>query len=118
LPSGFTSNGGSTWARYGPRDEVAWYNKNSGGQTHTVGEKRPIGFGLYDVLGNVEEWVNDWYDYQNSPSQDPSGPASGQARVLRGGSWVIYPGDVRVLPRVGLVPGDWDYDLGFRCGGR
>ena len=52
-------------------------NENGNGM-HEVGQKRANGFGLYDMLGNVFEWVNDWYDekyYQSSPSQDPTGPA-------------------------------------------
>jgi formylglycine-generating enzyme len=71
-------------------------------------------------LGNVWECVNDWYDqnyYQNSPSQDPSGPTSGKGHVKRGGSWSDVSGIVRVSNRrwVSLV-GRYDAN-GFRCGG-
>jgi formylglycine-generating enzyme required for sulfatase activity len=117
----YAARGGSTEARYGNLDDIAWYSQNSGNQTHEVAQKRANGFGLYDVLGNVWQWVNDWYDenyYQSSPSQDPQGPASGQVRVLRGGSWYNFPRGVRVSFRN-------DYDSpakridfnGFRCGG-
>jgi iron(II)-dependent oxidoreductase len=72
------------------------------------------------MLGNVWEWVNDWYDpnyYQNSPSQDPTGPGSGQLRVLRGGSWSVVPYFVRVSFRLRFNPGYWINYFGFRCGG-
>ena len=136
---------GSTAAQYSDLDEIAWYADNSGRQRldstriwiedqanylkrlnengngmHDVGQKRANDFGLYDMLGNVWECVSDWYDpnyYQNSQSQDPSGPASGQARVLRGGSWVSNPRGVRVSDRNGGTPGDGSDFSGFRCGG-
>jgi formylglycine-generating enzyme required for sulfatase activity len=114
----YAARAGSTEARYGPLDEVAWYSDNSGQTTHEVGQKRANGFGLYDVLGNVWEWVSDWYDqnyYQNSPAQDPTGATSGNMRVLRGGAWNYYPSVVRVSNRVWLYPTMGSDACGFRC---
>jgi formylglycine-generating enzyme required for sulfatase activity len=77
----YAARGGGSESRYGNVDEIAWYFGNSGNQIHEVGQKRANGFGLYDMLGNVLEWVSDYYDkqyYQNSPSQDPVGPSSGE----------------------------------------
>jgi formylglycine-generating enzyme required for sulfatase activity len=69
----------------------AWHGEDfASGSTHQVGQKEPNAWGLYDVHGNVWEWVQDWYDeryYSQSPSVDPPGPSSGSGRVVRGGSW-------------------------------
>jgi formylglycine-generating enzyme required for sulfatase activity len=126
----YAARAGSTEARYGPLDEVAWYINRSGGikefsdalaaGTHEVAQKRANGFGLYDTLGNVWEWVNDWYDagyYQDSPSQDPPGPSSGQARVLRGGSWMTSAREVSVSGRLYFPAGRDDNIFGVRCVG-
>jgi formylglycine-generating enzyme required for sulfatase activity len=116
----YAARGGSTEARYGNLDEIAWYYQNSGQRTHDVAQKRPNAFGLYDMLGNVWEWLNDWYDknyYQTSPSRDPRGPASGQWRIVRGGYWNLHPRDVRVSNRGRIYPGNGYNWLGFRCGG-
>jgi sulfatase modifying factor 1 len=117
----YAARGGSTRARYGSIDEVAWYIGNSGRHTHPVGQKRANGFGLYDMLGNVVHWVNDWYlgdYYQSSPSQDPAGPASAPFRAVRLGSWLDNPREVRVSSRSADDPaGRGDGVLGFRCGG-
>jgi formylglycine-generating enzyme required for sulfatase activity len=117
----YAARGGSTEPRYGPVDEVAWYSGNSGLETHAVSQKRANGFGLYDMLGNVWEWVNDWFDpayYQNSPAQDPSGPESGQTHVLRGGSWGGLPKYARASERIRGFPGGNKGFNGFRCGGK
>ena len=116
----YAARGGSTDARYGNIDEIAWHIDNSRYHTHDVAQKRANGFGLFDVLGNVWEWVNDWYDdnyYQNSPSHDPPGPTSGWGpRVLRGGSWFNSPRDVRVSYRKWYLPATRQFNVGFRCG--
>jgi formylglycine-generating enzyme required for sulfatase activity len=114
----YAARAGSTDARYGAIDEIAWYSANSGGQPHPVGKKRANGFGLYDMLGNVAEWVNDWCDdnyYQNSPSQDPSGPAGGQYPVVRGGCWAVNPTGLRVSARSGYNRKLRFSNVGFRC---
>jgi formylglycine-generating enzyme required for sulfatase activity len=114
----YAARGGSREARYGPVDEVAWYDKNSGNETHDVAQKRANGFGLFDVLGNAWEWVDGWYDehyYQSSPSQDPPGPSSGPGRVLRGGAWFNPAGVARVSARVSGGLGGSSSGISFRC---
>ena len=98
--------------------EFAWYDGNSGGKTHPVGQKRPNALNLYDMHGNVWEWCQDWYDkdyYGQSPGADPPGPAQAASRVDRGGSWFGNPQLARSAYRLGSDPGDRGNDLGFRA---
>jgi formylglycine-generating enzyme required for sulfatase activity len=101
----YAARAGSTGARYGPLDAVAWYEGNSGGTTHPVGLKQANAFGLYDMLGNVCEWTADNYD-----------PA-GEQKVIRGGSWYFDSRYVRASLRSGGEPSGRGYDIGFRCVG-
>ena len=70
--------------------EFAWFQDNSAGTTHPVGQLSPNDWGLHDMHGNVHEWCGDWYRrgyYAESPPQHPAGAPKGVARVLRGGDW-------------------------------
>jgi formylglycine-generating enzyme required for sulfatase activity len=114
----YAARAGSTQALYGPLEEIAWYDKNSGRAPRVPASKRPNAFNLYDVLGNVWEWVSDWYDkkyYENSPPRDPRGATNGEERALRGGSWGGGPGDVRVSNRNRVKPDYRNEYIGFRC---
>ncbi len=97
--------------------EYAWYSGNSERRTHSVGQKRPNAWGLYDLHGNVWEWCSDWYSgdyYANSPLEDPTGPESGSIRVYRGGSWDFTARSCRSAYRYGYWPGYRLHYLGFR----
>jgi len=115
----YAARGGVAESRYGDLDQIAWYSGNSADQAHEVAQKRANGYGLYDMLGSVWQWVNDWYApnyYVGSPPHDPSGPSGGQDRVSRGGSWHCNPCGVRVSLRLRLPPSHAS-DVGFRCAG-
>lgn len=97
----YAARAGSSDLRPFPREELgkyAWYLTNSGDETSVVASKQPNAWGLYDIFGNVWEWVNDFYDgeyYKNSPIHDPQGPTTGQRKVRRGGSYHCQPHMVR-----------------------
>jgi len=96
-------------------DKVAWYNANSGQKTHPVGSKQSNELGIYDMNGNVWEWVQDWkgsFDY--SSKTNPAGPASGFYRMYRGCSWQDNALYCRISRRGGGPPDYKGPQLGFR----
>jgi formylglycine-generating enzyme required for sulfatase activity len=101
------------WANYWPGASCVFV-----GDTSEVGSYPPNGYGLYDMAGNVWEWVADWYNesyYRTSLVENPSGPANGTYRVLRGGSWGANGNYLRVASRSYYNPTTQYLDVGFRC---
>ena len=139
----YAARGGSTQDPYGPLDEIAWTASNSGraridadaifrddkahyeerimkngNRPHDVAQKTPNGFGLYDMIGNVAEWTNDWFDptyYSHSPETDPQGADSSPARVSRGGHFIYPSVPNRASKRLWNAPQGRSPVVGFRC---
>jgi formylglycine-generating enzyme required for sulfatase activity len=119
----YAARAGSTgqWS-FGDSDiqlgEYGWYRANSGSKTQRVGQKRPNAFGLYDMHGNVWEWVQDcWHkNYSGAPSDGSSWTTNctDNARVLRGGSWYATPAFLRSADRNWGTPDDRGIGIGFR----
>jgi len=97
--------------------EYAWYESNANNTTHTVGEKKPNAWGLYDMHGNVWEWCADWFgDYPSGSPTDPTGPETASDRVFRGGCWRDRDTYCRSAHRVNysFMPDTRRSFLGFR----
>ncbi len=117
----YAARGGVSQAYYGVLDEIAWYAGNSDGTAHPVGKKAPNAFGLYDLLGNVEELVMDRYYkkyYLDSPAIGPQVDlplAPNATATARGGYWGSEPASVRLSARSERETDDPSPITGFRC---
>ncbi|MCL2210064.1 MAG: InlB B-repeat-containing protein [Treponema sp.] len=119
-PGNFTYSGSDNPAN------VAWYNETikqgaDAGSTQTVGTKQPNALGIYDMSGNITEWVWDWFAsykdsyYSTAPAgNNPQGPGFGTERIRRGGGWSNAVGNVRSVVRNSQAPGDATWVNGFR----
>ena len=116
----YAARAGTTGARYGELEEISWYKMNSNGKTQPVGQKEPNAWGLYDMLGNVDEWVFDLLDeraYEKLPSVDPIQRVGGAStpRLTRGGSYSNSEARwLRAAIRVWFSKGDKSINIGFR----
>ena len=111
----YACRAGTTAQRYGVLDDIAWYNGNPNGATHAVATKLPNAFGLYDTIGNVWEWCQDWNGPYSSVSvTNPTGPTTGTQRLFRGGSWFGLPVICRASQRNSVYPSLSGYTIGFR----
>lgn len=97
--------------------EAGWYVDNCGGRTKPVAQKVANELGIYDMTGNVWEWVWDWYDwnyYKGSPLFSPQGPENGQYKVMRGGAWYNYGTHANIHTRQNHYPTYRQNSVGFR----
>ncbi|MCX6200197.1 MAG: SUMF1/EgtB/PvdO family nonheme iron enzyme [Bacteroidetes bacterium] len=108
---------GTQYAGSTDLNETSWYKVNSNGGTMTVAQLKPNELGLYDITGNVWEWVWDFYSdsyYKVSPTDNPKGPETGAYRVMRGGAFYNFANYTRVFKRQNSYPNFMQNSVGFR----
>jgi formylglycine-generating enzyme len=113
----FAARGGEKQgADYRDLSAMAWFVENSGGHPHEVGQKKPNPLGLYDTLGNVWEWVADWFapSYTSSDRRNPHGPRRTAYRTIRGGAWYDAGTFIRPSSRTGVAL-KFHVNVGVRC---
>ncbi|HSB68587.1 MAG TPA: SUMF1/EgtB/PvdO family nonheme iron enzyme [Candidatus Methylomirabilis sp.] len=115
----YAARGGRPEPRYDVLSNIAWYSGNSSDRLHEVAKKQPNAFGLYDMLGNVSEWVlNRYYNkyYEVGGDAEPEQPLADNASgILRGGSWAHDERAARASNRFGVPPDLSEPFAGFRC---
>ena len=115
----YAARAGTTTRYYDAPAESAWFEDNAEGTPHPVAQRRPNAFQLYDMLGNVSEWVRDRYYNRYDDSSDAAGIeeplASNASATARGGSWISDAEGVRVSRRLEMEPDAREPHVGFRC---
>jgi formylglycine-generating enzyme required for sulfatase activity len=112
----YAARAGTTDETYGPLDQIAWYHDNNrNNPARPVGQKAPNGFGLYDMLGNVWQWCQDWFGpYNSAPAIDPQGAPTGDKRVTRGGCYYCEAVHERAARRNRDLEDHSSRTIGFR----
>jgi formylglycine-generating enzyme len=118
----FAARGGLQAKKYDTGDELEATEANTKSAKLdgpvAVASFRPNAYGLYDMVGNVREWVSDYYSleyFSNSPVESPAGPEKGRQRVIKGGGWFSGKSCNQVHVRNALAGGWGDFNVGFRC---
>jgi formylglycine-generating enzyme len=112
----YAARAGTTSARYGALDEIAWYRRNSPAEVPAVAQKKANAWGLYDMLGGVWEWTADDHVGYKRPNDVLQQREFREGdKVIRGGHWQSSPEDARASFRLGYDPAGKLNTIGFRC---